>query len=372
MKNKFFILSVFALSVTGLAIAQQPTPPMANVMVAGEALQRSNVHPQFLLGGTRATVTLKLTPNNDPTNVPVGSLKFFYILEPPEMLGAMESYRSERFDEARKRFEGVKNKYVFTGAFKDNYCQEAAWYEIDSAIRLMDWALVKRLVAQFPQSTQFASVGINMTADLQVAGLLGLLADGTPDAVLEKAKELMARNPRMVLQHVSRIGYAMGKAAFEKGDMEAAKRPLALTIVAEHGANRNMAADAARMLLDFFMSDPKVREYLERFLNRVPKPNDVENAPPNLKEAAAIYYMYTAMLFPDMALPQKYEVLKAFAKVKVLPPAPAPAPEPAPAPAAQPAAEAPATAPAAEKPADAKPVAAPAPTKPAPKPKAKK
>lgn len=57
---------------------------------------------------------------------------------------------NRKYQEARNKFHALVNKYASTLSIKDSLSARAAVYELECAMRMMDWAGAKGLAAKFP------------------------------------------------------------------------------------------------------------------------------------------------------------------------------------------------------------------------------
>lgn len=74
---------------------------------------------------------------------------------------------NRKYQEARNKFHALVNKYASTLSIKDSLSARAAVYELECAMRMMDWAGVKGLAAKFP--VRGANLSPSVQNDLEVA-----------------------------------------------------------------------------------------------------------------------------------------------------------------------------------------------------------
>ncbi|MEG0587409.1 MAG: hypothetical protein RR506_05800 [Akkermansia sp.] len=334
MKTFSKILLLTGVMLTSTAFAQERT------RVQSDALPRATMMDIYVTGGNQAAVQFKMSKDGGIQQLPLAQFKYFYMFEPEDFQSAMESYQNDNFREAKAKFGKVKTRLAAMQGLPDNYSQEAALYELDSAIRLLDWASVKTLCDSFPKQVPLIA---DEAQELEVNQLFAKLADNSYDALLADTQKMLADKKKWTLPQLGRIYYILGVAQAAKNQPEALDS-LAVPVVASHGGEKELAASAILTSLDILLKNDKV----VAFMKSVPSSSTVaqkSKAPLELKEAAALAYFYKNILCPDRVLNPKYDALLAYyttpsaRQAKPATPAPATA-----APATTPAAPAPAPA----------------------------
>lgn len=100
----------------------------------------------------------------------VSKCSTFMIQSPTDFIAAQRLYRLGQLEAAIKRLAVVKEKYKAHLGLPGNPSALAARYELLAAIRLQDWAMVKKLAASYPGISYLDS---QEKALVQVAGILG-------------------------------------------------------------------------------------------------------------------------------------------------------------------------------------------------------
>lgn len=95
------------------------------------------------------------------------AFKTLYIFETADFVDAKVAMENRKYQEARNKFHALVNKYASTLSIKDSLSARAAVYELECAMRMMDWAGVKGLAAKFP--VRGANLSPSAQNDLEVA-----------------------------------------------------------------------------------------------------------------------------------------------------------------------------------------------------------
>ena len=314
MKTFSTLFLAAGLVISSSAFSQQASPGglALKTRLVSDALPRSGVVELYVTGANQSVVQYKETAEQTgSTSLPMSQIKFFYMLEPEAFLSAKESYQNEQFREARAKFPTVKSRLAPIMGLEDGYFQAAALLEIDSALSLLDWGAVKELTASFPKQSPLTS---EMKLDMEIYGLFGKLADKAYDQIISSSKSLLERNKdKLTLDQRARIHFLMGTALAEKNQGTEALDHLAFSIVGAHGGNRELAAAAIQKSLELYEKNPKVDALRQRFnMGEVSAISPVSN-PQEIKEAAALVYLFKNVLFPDRVLNPKFDwMLKAY------------------------------------------------------------
>ena len=97
---------------------------------------------------------------------------------------------NRKYQEARNKFHALVNKYASTLSIKDSLSARAAVYELECAMRMMDWAGVKGLAAKFP--VRGANLSPSVQNDLEVAKIMALIPDKDWNGVKSRAGSFLA------------------------------------------------------------------------------------------------------------------------------------------------------------------------------------
>lgn len=351
MKTFSTLFVAAGLAMASISFAQENNGFSLRTRAISDAFSRATPMDIFVTGVNQSTVQYKTDPTHAASeSLPLAQFKFFYMFEPEDFLSAKESFQNDQFREARAKFSKVKARLAPIMGLEDGYFQAAALLEIDAALSLLDWAAVKELTAAFPRQSPLTE---EMKLDMAIYDLFGKLADQAYDQIISSATTLLAGKDKLSLDQTARLHYLMGVAQEQKNNASEAIDDLALSIVGAHGGNRELAASAIQHSLDIYMKNPKLADLLKKVNLGEVDASRAGNVPQEVKDAAALVYLYKNVLFPDRVLNPKFDWLLKFykspaasakdkdaaalvkeAEKKDAPAAPAPAPAPpAPAPA---------------------------------------
>ena len=113
------------------------------------------------------------------------AFKTLYIFETADFVDAKVAMENRKYQEARNKFHALVNKYASTLSIKDSLSARAAVYELECAMRMMDWAGVKGLAAKFP--VRGANLSPSAQNDLEVAKIMALIPDKDWNGVKSRA-----------------------------------------------------------------------------------------------------------------------------------------------------------------------------------------
>lgn len=118
------------------------------------------------------------------------AFKTLYIFETADFVDAKVAMENRKYQEARNKFHALVNKYASTLSIKDSLSARAAVYELECAMRMMDWAGVKGLAAKFP--VRGANLSPSAQNDLEVAKIMALIPDKDWNGVKSRAGSFLA------------------------------------------------------------------------------------------------------------------------------------------------------------------------------------
>lgn len=264
----------------------------------------------LVVGGNRTTLQYKMQPQEvDPRQLPYSRVKALYFYTPNEYIAANENFQNAQYKEARAKFAETKTKYQSSAALPGNYSVEAAFMEVDCAVRLLDWPGVKALSSRLTKENYLLTG--SKPGNAIVYDLLGKLADNKPDEVINAANGLLAKRDVWSLEQLARISYALGVSYSQKGDTEKALNNLAMAIAAQHGGGLDLAADAMVKSMDILAADKSVTDYVAS------PPADLNvkermKAPQKVQELSSLVYLYKNILFPGRSLDAKYDAYLSY------------------------------------------------------------
>jgi tetratricopeptide (TPR) repeat protein len=302
MKRFSILLLAGVFSLSGLAFGQAAEQqPSLRTRVKSSDLPSGGATDIFVVGGNRGTILYKLnTVQVDPMQLPFNKFEYFYMMEPPEYLSALESFQNNKLQEARAKFAAFKDKYKAILAVPDNYVQKAAFLELECAIEMQDWPAVAALYKAFPrQATPPAEMIVSLEA---IEPLSKLDAKAWAD-VISATGTMQKQKNKWSLKDSARIAYARGVALAATGKPQEALDEFARTIVAEHGAYSPLASAALLQSVDILAADPKVVE----FMKHEPQKSNFAKAPQAFRDAAAFVYLHKNVLFPEIKMDPKYD-----------------------------------------------------------------
>lgn len=264
----------------------------------------------LVFGGNRTTVLYKLNAQEiDPRQMPYSSIKVLQFHAPGDYMTAMEDFQNGRYKEAGAKFGDIKAKYRGMEGLPGNFSVKAAFMEAESALKLLDWPLLKDLASKLPKQNYLLQG--SMENDAKVYDLLGKLADKNPKAVIDAGKAMIADKKRWNLQQLGRISYALGMAYADNKENELALNNLAMAMVADHGGDMEQVASAMLKSMEILSADKVVTDYVQN----APKELTTRvksRSPQKVQELGSLVYMYKNILFPNRSLDSKYDAYLPF------------------------------------------------------------
>ncbi|MFR4223302.1 MAG: hypothetical protein ACLT38_06405 [Akkermansia sp.] len=243
------------------------------------------------------------------------AFKTLYIFETDDFVDAKVAMENRKYQDARNKFHALVNKYASTLSIKDSLSARAAVYELECAMRMMDWAGVKGLLAKFP--VRGSNLSPSAQDDLEVAKIMALIPDKDWNGVKSRAASFLATKKNATRLQQARMKYALGAAAMVAQDWNKALDYFAEALVL-HGSDEELASACVVRSLDSYLHMPDVAKFLEDSAvtaaveARKHNPETVipdlqmKARPAHVKEAAALYRLHELML-PDRKLPAKYD-----------------------------------------------------------------
>lgn len=304
--------------------------------VSAQSIKNGRPTDIYILSANGPTVQFVETKESQEVLQQMASaFRTLYIFETEDFVDAKVAMENRKYQDARNKFHALVNKYASTLSIKDSLSARAAVYELEAAMRMMDWAGVKALVAKFPVKASNLSPAAQ--DDLEVARIMALIPDKDWNALKTRAAAFLATKKNATRLQQARMKYALGAAAMVAQDWNKALDDFAEALVLLHGSDEELASACIIRSLDAYMHMPDVTKFLEDSAvtaaveARKHNPETVipdmqmKARPAHVREAAALYRLHELML-PDKQLPAKYD---AFAVSYKHPSAPAPAKAPA-------------------------------------------
>lgn len=244
------------------------------------------------------------------------AFRTLYIFETDDFVDAKVAMENRKYQDARNKFHALVNKYASTLSIKDSLSARAAVYELECAMRLMDWAGVKGLVARFP--VKAANLSPAAQDDLEVARIMALIPDKNWNDLKSRAASFLATKKNATRLQQARMKYALGAAAMVARDWNKALDYFAEALVLLHGSDEELASACVVRSLDSYLHMPDVAKFLgdsavtAAVEARKHNPEAVipdlqmKARPAHVREAAALYRLHELVL-PDRKLPAKYD-----------------------------------------------------------------
>lgn len=304
--------------------------------VSAQSIKNGRPTDIYILSANGPTVQFVETKESQEVLQQMASaFRTLYIFETEDFVDAKVAMENRKYQDARNKFHALVNKYASTLSIRDSLSARAAVYELEAAMRMMDWAGVKALVAKFPVKASNLSPAAQ--DDLEVARIMALIPDKDWNTLKTRAAAFLATKKNATRLQQARMKYALGAAAMVAQDWNKALDDFAEALVLLHGSDEELASACIIRSLDAYMHMPDVTKFLEDSAvtaaveARKHNPETVipdmqmKARPAHVREAAALYRLHELML-PDKQLPAKYD---AFAVSYKHPSAPAPAKAPA-------------------------------------------
>lgn len=309
MKTFSILFAAAGLAMASTAFAQAQDLALRTRAVS-DGLSRSTPMDIYVTSANQSNVQFKTDLEMTTTTVlPMAQFKFFYMFEPDDFLSAKESYQNGQYREARAKFAKVKSNLAPIMGLNDGYFQAAALFELDSALAMLDWASVKELMVAFPKQSPLTE---EMKKDMEIYALFAKLADKAYDDILTSGKTLMAGRDKLSLDHLTKLHYVLGVASAEKNQADEALDRYASALVASHGGNRELAASAILNSIDLYLKNKKVAELQKKVNMGEGGSVNPASVAQEVKDAAALAYLYKNVLFPDRVLNPKFDWLLKF------------------------------------------------------------
>lgn len=329
------VLAGLSTLVPAMAQNVQNTPRL-RARVSSQGIKNGRPTDIFILSANGPTVQFVETRESQEILQQMASaFKTLYIFETDDFVDAKVAMENRKYHDARNKFHALVNKYASTLSIKDSLSARAAVYELECAMRMMDWAGVKGLVAKFP--VKASNLSPSAQDDLEIARIMALIPDKDWNGLKSRASSFLATKKNATRLQQARMKYALGAAAMVAQDWNKALDYFAEALVLLHGSDEELASACVVRSLDAYMHLPDVAKFLGEpavtaaVEARKHNPETVipdiqmKTRPSNVKEAAALYRLHELML-PDKKLPAKYD---GFAVSYMHPSSAAPAKAPA-------------------------------------------
>ncbi|PNC85678.1 hypothetical protein CXT87_06460 [Akkermansia muciniphila] len=292
-------------------------PQRLRARVAAPTIKNGRPTDIYILSANGPTVQfVESRESQEVLQQMASAFKTLYIFETDDFVDAKVAMENRKYQEARNKFHALVNKYASTLSIKDSLSARAAVYELECAMRMMDWAGVKGLAAKFP--VRGANLSSSAQNDLEVAKIMALIPDKDWNGVKSRAGSFLATKKNATRLQQARMKYALGAAAMVAQDWNKALDYFAEALVLLHGSDEELASACVARSLDAYLRMPDVVKFFENPVvssaveSRKNNPEAVipdsrlKSRPAPVKEAAALYRLHELM-FPDRKLPAKYD-----------------------------------------------------------------
>ncbi len=300
-------------AVPALAQSEKDTKLQAYAIIGNKQL-RINVD------GSPSKGKFTYTNDGQQFQMDVEKCKMFFMLTPADMAAALNEYRSNHLDEARKRFAAVKTRYAGYAGLTGNPGTTAAMLELDCAARQLDWAAVKSLSAAVPG---VEAMDENTGLKLRVLQIMGDIKDSASSlkSQREAITALLQETKRKIdIEYYGWLRYALARAyeaqvpadqisgtiAADKADAASkAVDNFCQAALASHGTRMEIPLDAMQRALCLLWAMPGVQDYAAHAAPVVKETWD--KAPVDFKDAASLAYLLRYVYTDNNAedLPQK-------------------------------------------------------------------
>lgn len=306
------------LSTLAPAMAQDASSaPRLRARAASSAIKGGRPTDIYVLSANGPTVQFVETrESQDVLQQPASAFKTLYIFETDDFMDAKVAMENRRYQEARNKFHALTGRYASTMSIKDSLSARAAVHELECAMRMMDWAGVKNLVAKFPvRNSNLSPAAQN---DLEIAKIMALIPDRNWNGLKTQASAFLATRKSATRLQQARMKYALGASSLATKDWNKALDYFAEALVLLHGSDENLGSASIIRSLDAYTHLPEVAKFLAepsvtaaveaRKLNADALIPDMQMKarPQNVREAAALYRLHELM-FPDKKLPARYD-----------------------------------------------------------------
>lgn len=308
-----------AISIASLMLgAALAVPAMAQVMQDGSMKVRA-ISPEIRRGAPSDIYVMKFEPTQitfrenaqtkEIRTLPPSRFTSFYVFAPDDFEKANQAFADSNYKDARTMFANMKRKYAQTSVIPHSLASTAAYKELVSAMRLMDWSGAKALADQYP--VRASELTPEMANEVAVAKIMGLIPDKQWDKILSEAKAIKSLKKNLNLYQLSQLYYAEGLANSAKKNVVQAIQDFSVAAVISHGANREISADAMKNVIDLYMGMDEVKKFIATTPGTTLMANSIAARPYSVRQAAAFYHMYNLM-FPNQPLPDSYKVLEKY------------------------------------------------------------
>ncbi len=295
---KMLALGLAALAaVPAIAQSEKDAKLQAYAIIGNKALKIN-------VDSSPAKGKFMYTNDGQQFQMDVDKCKMFFMLTPADMAAALNEYRSNHLDEARKRFAAIKTRYAGYAGLTGNPATTAAMNELDCAARQMDWAAVRSLAAAVPG---VEAMDENTGLKLKVLQIMGGIKDSPSSLKSQRdaISELLKETKRKIdIEYYGWLRYALARAyetqvpadqigaTIAEDKKDAASKAVdnyCQAALSSHGTRMEIPLDAMQRALRLLWAMPGVQEYAASASPMIKETWD--KAPVDLKDAVVLAYM---------------------------------------------------------------------------------
>jgi tetratricopeptide (TPR) repeat protein len=301
MNTILFTAALFsALALTAMAGDSKQALFQAPALLIKEdgSFQRA-----WLTAATKSSIHYRETEAAvDSVEAELSDFKTVFLFEPREFAAAMDLYQARRYEEAKKEFIAVKERFKTLYPLENSHAALAAFYEMECLRKLGDLEGLAATLQKFDKS--------QLTRDTQLRQLeLYVLWDAVRtkswDAIDKLARE--RAKTRLPGDQRAQVAYCHGLA------LEGLKRPeealfaYQTAMTADSGASEEIARQAALRVLSILNADAEVRKAIQAWGTKEENKSAAGYA--RLTEAAAVASLFEMTLGAGFSLPAEFQEL---------------------------------------------------------------
>lgn len=232
-----------------------------------------------------------------------------WLVEPPELKSAMESYQDRAYEQALAAFTKLREEYLKLREIKGNVSARAALYEMECLRKLGRY---DELLAKLETFTPDDRGSLTREHELGQIDLY-VLYDAITKEQWERLEGLARERVDQPLPGYQKVqvGYALGLALEKQEKPMESLEAYNLAMTADTGASEVLTAEAALGGLRVLNGEPSVKEAIERAGTEAEDPDSPGAR--RLAEAGALARLFELTLGNGRDLPSEFRPLLEFA-----------------------------------------------------------
>lgn len=287
---------------------QEPFQAPALLVSGDGGFQRA-----WLVEATKSSIRYRETAVAvDTVNARLSTLESVFLLEPREFTAAMDLYQARRYDEAKRRFAEVKERFMPLYPLENSHAALAAFYEMECLRKLGDLEGLAAALQKFDKDP--------LTRDIQLRQLeLYLIWDAVRTQDWDRVEKLVAERAesRLPGDQRAQIAWCHGQALEGLGKPRQALLAYQTAMTADAGASEEIARQAALRVMSILINDEDVKQAMKDWGS--PSENKTGTGHAMLTEAAAVATLYEMTLGAGMPLPAEFAGLLKYQAKKEQP-----------------------------------------------------